>query len=233
MRKLSIDSWLAALAVCAVVLLAQAEADDYDGARRTLGQIGAGRYQDALARKLVKVLADRGELTLARDVADRMQTKDHRRLAYVSILAAYARAGDLQHADALTDRIEGADRQAIARMHLAAAADRAGKTVHDEALPDSLPARHALDAAVKEQLARGLPLGKEGVLLASTVAPRLRAKTYRSLARIQAGARSRRDLLKWIRALPEADSRFYAFLGAGEGFLRQRSPGSLGKAQAQ
>jgi len=165
------------------VVLARAEAGDYDGARKTLGLIPAGRYADARARALVEVLARRGDLAAARAIADAIRTEDHRELACRSMVEAYARAGDLRAARALADRIRRVDNRLVAKMHLAATADH------------------------------------EAILRAAAAEPRVRAKTFRALARLAARTPSRSSLPKWIAALPRPGFRYYAFLGAAEGII--------------
>jgi hypothetical protein len=82
-----------------------------------------------------------------------------------------------------------------------------------------------LEAAAKELEARVRATGEPIILAAPAVGPGLRARTYRALARIQATTRSRDKLLDWIRKLPAAESRFYAYIGAGEGIRRRPSAG--------
>jgi tetratricopeptide (TPR) repeat protein len=194
------------------IVMARVEAGLGDVASGNLEVIPPGRRPGAVAREVVKRLADAGSFKAARAAAEAIATRDHQEIAFVSIAAAYADRGDLKAARELASSITDLDRRMVARLHVAAAKKRRGTAVDFDTMLDPSRAGFQVDPALKEAWARkgrGQP--------PTSTAPRLRAKTYRELARIQAGVRDRTVLLAWIRALPDATSRFYAFLGAAEG----------------
>lgn len=194
-------------------VLAQTQAGDFRGAQKTLELIPPGRSRDVTTRILVEALAGSGAVKDARTAADAITTGDHRDRAYLSLLAAYVRAGDLAAAKALGERVRGRDCRAVARMHVALAAGGSGEAADGGAEIYS-------NAANKELQAR-IP----GAVPAREAPASLRAKTYRTLARIQIGLRDHSEVLEWIRSLPKADSRFYGYLGASEGILSASKPG--------
>jgi len=184
-------------------VLARIESGDYRGAGTALELIPAGRSRDVIVRVLVDALAKSGDLKKARAMADAVTTDDHRDRAYLSLLAAHARAGDLAAANAVADRVSGRDCRAVAQMHLALATGGSGTAGDFDPQPPS-------DATSKERQARGM-------IPTAPVAARLRAKTYRALGRIQITFRNHSEVLDWIRTLPDAESRYHAYLGASEG----------------
>lgn len=205
------------------VVLARAEAGDYQTARKALELIPAGRHRDSIARSLVEALAHGKALDEARTVADAIGTDDHRDRAYVTLVAAYARAGELTAAKALTTRLGAGDWRALAQMHLAAAVGGSGQTGDVEAVLEATAAEAQLEATRREEWARTRAANPAGIFPpAPPSAPRLRARLYREVARVQAPARSQDELTSWIKTLPGAESRFYAMLGVAEQLLAAR-----------
>jgi hypothetical protein len=203
-------------------VVARAEAGDYQGARKTLELIPAGRYRDTIARKLVETLARGGARKEARAVGDAMETEDHRDAAYVTLVAAYARAGELTAAQALAARMGEGDWRALAEMHLATAAGGSGQAGDVQAVLEAAAADAQSEAASRERWERARTGNPPGTVPAPPSAPRLRAKLYREVAHLLAGARSHDELANWIKTLPGAESRFYALLGVGEQLLQAR-----------
>jgi hypothetical protein len=203
-------------------VVARAEAGDYQGARKTLELIPAGRYRDSIARNLVETLGRGGALKEARAVADAIETDDHRDGAYVTLAAAYAGAGELTAAKALPARMREGDWRTLAEMYLAAAAGGSGQAGDVEALLRAAAAESQLEAARREQWERARAANPPGVLPALPPVPRLRARLYREAAHFLVDLRSREELAAWIKSLPGAESRFYAMLGVAEQILGAR-----------
>ncbi|KPK83764.1 MAG: hypothetical protein AMJ81_07435 [Phycisphaerae bacterium SM23_33] len=186
------------------VVIARAQAGDHDGARRSLELIPAGRHRDARARLLVKALAEAGALEAAR-------------------AAAEAITEDAVHRDLAFVSIVGAHARA---GDLAGSRALAGRIRHGEY---RLIAQ--MHWAAADRAGRG---GDYAAVLRAAADSRLRPNLYRDLARIQAGAPSRREMAKWIAALGGAEARFHAFLGAGEGVMAAASkPASAPAAPAR
>jgi len=203
-------------------VVARAEAKDYEGARKTLELIPAGRYRDSIARNLVETLARGGALKEARTVADAIETEDHRDGAYVTLVAAYARAGELTAAKGLPARMREGDWRVLAEMHLAAAAGGSGQAGDVETLLKAAAAEAQLEAASREEWERERAANPPGVLPALPSPPRLRARLYREAAHFLADLRSREEVAGWIKSLPGAEARFYAMLGVAERILPAR-----------
>jgi hypothetical protein len=203
-------------------VVARAEAGDYEGARKTLELIPAGRYHDTIARTLVETFARRGALKEARTVADAIETEDHRDLAYVTLVAAYLRAGELTAAKALPARMREGDWRTLAEMHLAAAAGGSGQAGDVEALLKAAAAEAKLEATSREQWERERAANQPGAIPPLPSPPRLRAQLYREAARFLADLRSREEVAGWVKSLPGAEARFYAMLGVAEQILAAR-----------
>ena len=144
-------------------MLARAEAGDYEGARKTLERISAGRYRDSIARSLVEALAQSGTLKQARTVADAIETGDHRARANLLLVAAYTRAGNLADAKALAARMGRGDWRALAEMHLAAARGGSGQAGNVQAVLDAAAAEAQREAAKREQFHRGRLANPPGI----------------------------------------------------------------------
>jgi hypothetical protein len=203
-------------------VVARAEAGDYEGARKTLELIPAGRYHDTIARTLVETLARSGALKEARTIADAIETEDHRDGAYVTMVAAYIRAGELTAAKALPAQMHEGDWRTLAEMHLAAAAGGSGQAGDVEALLKAAEAEGRLDAARREQWERQRAANPPGSVPPLPSLPRLRARLYREVAHFLVDIRSREELAAWIKSLPGAEARYYALLGVAEQMLSAR-----------
>jgi hypothetical protein len=203
-------------------VVARAEAGDYEGARKTLELIPAGRYRDSIAGSLVKTLARGGALKEARAVADAIETEDHRDLAYVAMVAAYIRAGDLKAAKDLPAKMRKGDWRTLAEMHLAAAAGGSGQAGDIEVLLKAAEAESRMDAAQREQWERQRLAGPPGLIPPLPSPPRLRARLYREVAHFLADTHSRKELAGWVKGLRDAEARYYAMLGVAERMISAR-----------
>jgi tetratricopeptide (TPR) repeat protein len=175
-------------------------------------------YKTNAVRGAVLARAEAGDYRGARKILEVIPPGRSRDTIARILVEALAQSGALKEARTTADSIETRDHRGLADLSLLAAYARTGDLAAAE---DRFGRIRQRDRRVVAQLHLALARGGSGEAgdyraILETAARGVRPKTFGTLARVQMATRDHAEVLKWIRALPRADSRFYGYLDAAQ-----------------